>query len=60
MNGISCFRIWSKKSEKRLPDEDIREKAYSLLAQGITAMVVCLEGSVGFSKGEERVKAVMG
>ena len=45
---------------KRLPDEDIREKAYSLLTRGITAMVVCLDGSVDFPKGEDRVKTVIG
>lgn len=43
-----------------LPDEDIREKAYSLLTRGITAMVVCLDGSVDLPESEERVKTVIG
>jgi N-methylhydantoinase A/oxoprolinase/acetone carboxylase beta subunit len=43
-----------------LPDEDIREKAYSLLTRGITAMVVCLDGSDDLPKREDRVKTVIG
>ena len=45
---------------KPLPDEEIREKAYLLLTRGITAMVVCLDGSADFPKGEDRVKTVIG
>jgi N-methylhydantoinase A len=45
---------------KRLPDENIREKAYSLLTRSITTMVVCLDGSADFPKDEDRVKAVIG
>lgn len=45
---------------KHLPDEEIRKKAYLLLTRGITAMVVCLDGSVDFPKSEDRVKTVIG